>query len=101
MAQQRLECVESLGPETLVEIEPFARASERARIEPTVVRAPLHRPANQPGPLERANVLGGGCERHLERRGKFADGMFARSEAAQHAAAGRVRERVKYRIQVT
>ncbi len=57
--------------------------------------AAAHLAADQPGALQRLDVLGGGRERHREGFGQLADRSFAVGEFAQHPPARGVAERVK------
>ena len=62
--------------------------------------AAAHLAPDQPGVLQRLDVLRGGGERDREGFGELADGTFAAGEFAQHAPAGRVAEGVEDRIEL-
>jgi hypothetical protein len=55
--------------------------------------------ANQPCILEDLDVVRNRCERHGKGRRQLADLALTRPELAEHGAAGRVRERMKYGIE--
>ena len=57
--------------------------------------APAHLAADQPGVLQRLDVLRGGGERHGEGLGELADGALAVGEFAQHPPARGVAEGVE------
>ena len=95
LAQEALEDVEPLGPEALVEPQPFVGAGERSGVEAAPVGAAAHLPADQSGLLERLDVLGGRRERDRERLGELADRARAARELAQHPPPRGVAQRVK------
>jgi hypothetical protein len=62
--------------------------------------AAAHLAADQPGVLQRLDVLGGGRERDREGFGKLADRPFAAGEVTQHLPARGVAQGVKDGIQL-
>ena len=63
--------------------------------------AAAHLAADQPGVLQRLDVLRGGRERDREGLGELADRPLAAGEFAQHPPAGGVAEGVKDGIELT
>ena len=73
---------------------------QRTGVEAAQMGAPAHLAADQPGPLQRLDVLGGGGERDRERLCELPDGPLAIGEVAQHAPARGIAEGVEDGIQV-
>ena len=76
------------------------RAGERSGVETAQMGAPAHLATDQPGVLQRLDVLRGRRERHGEGLGELADRSLAAGEFAQHAPARGVAERVKDGVQL-
>ena len=64
------------------------------------MRAAAHLAPDQPGVLQRLDVLGGGCERDRERLGELAHRPLAAGEVAKHPPPRGVAERVKDGVQL-
>ena len=94
-AQESFERIQSLRPELLVEGEPLVRAAQRAGFEPAHMGPATHLATDQPGALERLDVLRRRGERDREGLCELTDGPFAGGEVGQHAAAGGVAEGVE------
>lgn len=71
------------------------RVGERSGVEAAEMSASANLAADQAGPLERLEMLGGGGERNRKRRGELADRSLPARELAQHPPAGRIAERVE------
>jgi len=95
IAQQPFEHVEAIGPEALVEAQPFVSAGQRAGIEPAIMGPTAHIAPDQPCIFQGLDMLGGRGERYGEGLGKLADGAFPICEIAQHPPPGRVTQRMK------
>ena len=64
------------------------------------MRAAAHLAADQPGALQRLDVLGGGVERDREGLRQLADRPLAAGKLAQHPPARRVAESVEDGVQL-
>src|SRR5208283_2078650 len=84
LAQEPLENVEPAGPEALVEAQPVVGAGERPRVEPAPVRAPAHLAPDEPGVLERLDVLRRRRQRNRERLGELGHRPLAAGEFPKH-----------------
>src|SRR5262249_20840573 len=100
MTEQRFEGREPLGPEAFVGAEPAVCLRERLRIELAEVRPSAHGASNEAGLLEGLHVLRRGGQRHAERRGEFAHGMFPLGEATEHGAPRGVAEGPEHAIEL-
>ncbi len=101
LAKQAFEHIETVGPEALVEAEPFVGAGERSGLEAAEMGAAAHLATDQSCVLQRLDVLRGGRERDREGFRKLADRPLAVGEFAQHPPAGGVAEGVKDGIELT
>lgn len=93
--KEPFEIVKAACPEPLVVAKPFGRLRERLRLETADVRAPSNLAPDQPSGFQRLDVLGRGCERHVEGIGQFGDGPFAGGEPSHHLTTRRISKRVK------
>ena len=99
VAQKPFEHAEAIGPEALVEAQPFVRAGQRAGIEPAIMGPTAHIAPDQPRIFQSLDMLGGRGERYGERRGELADRAFATGEIAQHPPPSRIAQRMEYIIE--
>ena len=100
LAQEALEHIQTVGPEALVEAQPLVGAGERSGVEAAEMGAAAHLAADQPGVLQRLDVLRGGRERDREGFGELADRSLAAGELAKHPPPRGVAERVKDGIEL-
>lgn len=92
MAQQFREPLDPCIPEPLIPAEPIVGALERPRIDAAVVDPATHGAFDEPGLLERLDVLRGGRERHAMWCGELGNCLFTSGEPFQHRAPGGVAE---------
>jgi predicted transcriptional regulator len=78
---------------------PAHRVSERRGAQAAEVLPPRDAATHEIGPLQHAHVLGGGWERHPQRRGELAEVALPARELPDDRAAGRVRERVEDEVE--
>ena len=71
------------------------RACQRPGVEPAQMRAAAHLAADQPGTLQRLDVLGGGAERDREGLRQLANRPLAAGQLAKHVPAGGIAEGVE------
>ena len=95
VAQKPFEHVEPIGPEALIEAQPFIGAGQRAGIEPAIMGATAHVAPNQPRIFQSLDMLGGRGERYREGLGQLADGAFATGKIAQHPPPSRIAQRME------
>ena len=75
-------------------------AGEPSGVEPAQMGAPAHLALDQPGVLQRLDVLRGRSERDRKRFRELAHRPFAARELAQHPPPGRVAQGTKDGVQL-
>ena len=100
LAEEPFEHIQTVGPEALVEAQPLVGAGERSGVEAAQMGAAAHLATDQPGVLQRLDVLRGGRERDSEGFRKLAYRSLATGEFAKHPPARGVAEGVKDGIQL-
>ena len=100
LAEEPFEHIQTVGPEALVEAQPLVGAGERSGVEAAQMGAAAHLAADQPGVLQRLDVLRGGRERDREGFRKLAHRSLATGEVAQHLPARGVAEGMKDGIEL-
>lgn len=99
MAKSGLQRVEPVHPESLVEAQPLLHGGEGSGLQPADMGTSAHLPADKAGPLQDADMLGGGGEGHGEGRRQFADVPFACGKILDHRAPCRIGKGVEDAIQ--
>ena len=71
-----------------------------SRVQMAKMRPSLDLAPDQPGILERLDVLGRGCQRNVERLRELPHGPCTAAQVVQHPAAGRIAQGMEDRIHI-
>ena len=96
-ADERLERLQPIRPEALVELEPGAGVGKRTRIDPAYPLPSPRLARHQACAFEHAEMFGHCGQREIERPGEMADVRLPRSQTIEERAAGRIPERMNTR----
>ena len=92
--------IETVGPESLVTVEPFVGLMHRLGAQPARHRAPVFGAGDQPGIGQDVEMLDHRRQRHGEWPGELADGQaIAPAEARQERPPGGVGQRGKSAVE--
>jgi hypothetical protein len=94
-----LKAVEPALPDRALLGDPALGGGERRRLDPAGAHPPLLLAAHQPARFEQLEVLQHGGKRHAQRLRQLADRRRRANEAREHAAAGRVGERLEGEVE--
>ena len=100
LAEEPVEGIQTLGPEAFVEAQPLMGTGERSGFEAAQMGAAAHLATDQPGILQRLDVLGGGGERDREGFRELAYRPLALGKIVEHPPTGCVAESMKDGIQL-
>src|SRR4051812_36128717 len=95
LAEEPFERIQTVGPDAFIEAQPLVSAGERSRVEAAPMGAAANLAPDQPGVLQRLDVLRGGCERDRKGLRQPARRSFASRECPKHAPTGGTAEDVK------
>jgi len=101
VGEQRVQGVEALGPEALVEAQPGRRGRKRTRVQSAEVTPALHGAKHQSCVLEHLDVPRRGGKGHFERRGEFPDRDLVPGQPPEDVTSGLVGERLEDVVHVS